>query len=270
MSKVYAEKDALWKIFNSWWILLTFIPFGMASFIAFFYVGLKVKKWGWCLFGLLYLILMVTLMEYNEKSTSFITGGLILLYWIITIYHVFKIRPVYLDNINGFNTNKEELIKNRNLQLRQEAESYSNDTKIHNSKVLLRDSTQEFNFNTLEEIMEIKPNQSAKVHQPLRKDTSGIRTNIALNSWETGLFRSKIKRKLRNEIRKQIVANPNSLNHINKIYKSTGNINHPLLKSFKEKIILEIRTHIEFKKFKDSEIEIYIEEDIKKVLKKFF
>src|SRR5690625_5712271 len=73
-------------------------------------------------------------------------------------------------------------------------------------------------------------------------------------------------KKLRSEIRKQLIANRNSLNIIKNHYQRTGNNRHQLLISLKEKILLELREQSVFNVFQDKEIEYYIENEVLRYL----
>lgn len=299
MSKVYTVKGKLWELLNSWWILLTFLPLGITSFLAFLYIGFKVKKRRWIIFGFAYLIIMFFLF----KSPPMIMDLLLALVWIISIIHVFKIRPVYLIYLDVLISHQKSF-EQKITELRQEAERDINirENRKLQELELLEKSTKDNERSIASIIKETDKNLSIekneKSHEPIDKNIKNNKSSIASNIketeknlirereetqsqienhidnkfsiWETGLILSRSERNLRNEIRNQIFANPNSLNYINKVFKDTGSIKHSLLKSFKEKILLEIRTYKDFNKYKDVDIEVYIEDETKRILKKFY
>lgn len=292
MSKVYTQRGKLWELSNSWWMLLTFIPLGITSFIAFLYIGYKVKKMRWRIFGFVYLIIMFFLFTFPPM----IMDLLLLLLWIISIIHVFKIRHAYLIYLDVF-ISHEKSFEQKILQLRQEAEKDIIIKENRKLQELLEKSTKDNESSLASIIKETdKSLSNEKLPEPIENNIKENKSSLASNTketeknlinrereeikpphdidnkftiWDTGLILSKSERNLRNEIRNQIFANPNSLHYINKAFKDTGSIKHSLLKSLKEKILLEIRTHKDFNKYKDIQIEMYIEDETKRILKKF-
>lgn len=79
------------------------------------------------------------------------------------------------------------------------------------------------------------------------------------------MFNRKEK-KVRHEICKHILNNPSSINFIKKGYLHSGELNQALLMSFKEKVLLELRTNNEFHAIKDEQIEKLIEDELKKYI----
>lgn len=95
---VETSRDKQWERSNSWWIIWTFIP-GL-NWISFLYAGFKVKQTRWKLWGLLYFILFAIFGSLTEDSASPL-DWLILVYWIVPIIHVFRIRKEYLTHLKN-------------------------------------------------------------------------------------------------------------------------------------------------------------------------
>lgn len=119
MAKLYTDRGKTWETANSWWILLTFLPIGMTSFIAFFYVGSKVKNKRWRIYGIIYLAVLILVLAI--PTTDFM-AVLALALWVVSIVHAFKIRPAYLVQLDVLKANENHLDKERISKLRQEAE----------------------------------------------------------------------------------------------------------------------------------------------------
>lgn len=81
----------LWAIFS----------LGFLNYISFFYVARKVRQKKWFIAGLVYaalfVLLIVTFETFPEDHWFYnLVFGLFMLGWIVSIFHVFKIRPEYL------------------------------------------------------------------------------------------------------------------------------------------------------------------------------
>lgn len=224
MSNFFVRGSKAWGILNSWWILLTLVPFGVASFLAFLYVGFKGKIHRWKISGCVYLV--VAIVFFNVPLTD-AWLAVFLLSWIISIIHAFKIRSSYLGYLKVVNTN----LKAPPTRFREQEDR---------------------NLNVTEGDGPHPPNKTYK-------STKEIFEFITLTGTE---------RKARNEIRKQMMENPNSLNLIKKGFERTGELKHPLLISFKEKVLLELRIHNDFNKLEDIEIESYIEDELVRYVRK--
>jgi len=222
MSKAFTMGTKFRRILNSWWILLTLFPFGLTSFLAFLYVGYKVKNHRWKIYGCIYLSILLVFFFAPTTDTWL---AILLMSWIISVIHSFKIRITYLKYLQLPISNR---IKN------DKKDSYKLDADI--SK---RDKSQPF-YERYKSIMAI------------------FRLTPMINKHE---------KKARSEIRKLIIANPNSLNFIKKIFDKTGELNHSILISFKDKVLQELRTYNKFSELSDNEIEGFIHEEIKKYLK---
>jgi len=219
MSKVFTMGTKLWRILNSWWMLLTLVPFGLTSFVAFLFVGYKAKNHWWKIYGCIYLSILLIFFFAPKMDMWF---DILLMSWIISVIHSFKIRSAYLKYL-------QLLIFNRK----------KNDPK---------DSR--------------KIAENTDVSKSLYKRNKSIKGIFIIE-----LILNKNGKKVRSEIKKQIIDNPNSLDFIKKTFDKTGDLNHSILISFKEKVLLELRMHNNFSKFSDKQIEGFIEEAIKKHLK---
>lgn len=38
------KRGTWWEVLHSWWLLLTFAPFALTAFLAFFYIGYRAKN----------------------------------------------------------------------------------------------------------------------------------------------------------------------------------------------------------------------------------
>jgi len=120
LAKNYTDRGKTWELANSWWILLTFPPIGMTSFIAFLYTGIKVKNQRWKIYGFIYLAVFILVIAFNITDIS---AGIFLVLWIVSIVHAFKIRPAYLVQLDFLKSHENELINQEVSKLRQEAEA---------------------------------------------------------------------------------------------------------------------------------------------------
>ncbi|GMB09374.1 DNA uptake protein ComE-like DNA-binding protein [Thermolongibacillus altinsuensis] len=101
MSQVKMKKGRLWEILNSWWILLTFTLF--FNWLAFFYIGYKVRNRKWGVWGLIYSIPFMFSMIFEGKMLD-IGVSLTLLGGISSIFHAFKIRKEFLYRLEAMKT----------------------------------------------------------------------------------------------------------------------------------------------------------------------
>lgn len=118
MARNYTNRGNKWEWVNSWWILLTLSPLGIASFIAFFYVGYKVKHKKWRLFGFVYLGALTIVFSTPDSGIGVLVG---LSSWVISIIHAFRIRPAYLIQLDVLKENQLIIHQEKISKLRQEA-----------------------------------------------------------------------------------------------------------------------------------------------------
>ncbi|MCM3703200.1 hypothetical protein [Paenibacillus macerans] len=120
MFRTYTERGKAWEITNSWWILLTLVPFAMTSFIAFLYIGLRVKQRRWQIWGIVYLAAMIPAFS----TTAIGIGAAIALsVWVASIVHAFNVRPAFLIQLDVYKANEKVRSQQKATQLRQEAEA---------------------------------------------------------------------------------------------------------------------------------------------------
>ena len=58
------DRSLAWRWGQSWYLLLT-LPFGITSWMAFLYMGMRVRRWGWIVWGVVYLA---------SDESKFVTG----------------------------------------------------------------------------------------------------------------------------------------------------------------------------------------------------
>jgi len=93
------RKSILWRIVHSWWILLTLIFFLYWS--AFFYIAMRVRSKSFAIWGVVYAVTCfggLALISPNEQESWQVNLGVpvLLISWIISIIHAFKVRKEYL------------------------------------------------------------------------------------------------------------------------------------------------------------------------------
>lgn len=96
---VPGRKSNLWKLVQSWWILLTLIIF--LNWSAFFYIAMRVKSKPFALWGLVYTVAcfggVIGLTSFEQNSWQSNIGFSIFIFgWIICILHAFKVRKEFL------------------------------------------------------------------------------------------------------------------------------------------------------------------------------
>lgn len=88
-----------WKILNSWWLLLTFTMF--FNWVAFLYIGITAKYRKWIYYGAIYSIPFVLVCALPDSGPIYdmlsdIVVSMLLLLWLISIFHAFSLRNEYL------------------------------------------------------------------------------------------------------------------------------------------------------------------------------
>lgn len=106
-----ARRGVLWKIIQSWWILLIFTIF--FNWIAFFYISIRVKYKRWAIWGLIYSIpsialIVVIYLEWASQEFDLIIVGLALGF-IFSIIHSFSILKEYLLRLEAKQTKSKEV-----------------------------------------------------------------------------------------------------------------------------------------------------------------
>lgn len=253
MSNFFVRGSKIWEILNSWWILLTFAPFGFTSFIAFLYVGFKAKNQWWKVFGFVYLMVSIVLL--NIPLPDVWLGFSFIALWIISIIHALKIRNVFILNLSNSQIKKEErkisrIKQEKNIIRKKTLESEGKGEKL---KLEAERNVQEKDFYGSKSIKDVDKSSNKKENDKL---------NIGKFSF------GNRKKELRNKIRNLIYSNPYSLKYLQKNMMKTGSINHALLNSFKEKLITEVRNNVEFNSYSDRDLDVFIEKELRNILRR--
>ncbi|HFL3236627.1 TPA: hypothetical protein ACG3KH_004060, partial [Clostridioides difficile] len=120
MVKTYTNRGKAWELVNSWWVLLTLVPFGVVSYIPFLYIGLRVKNQRWRIYGFVYLVIFIAALLTTAAGVG---AAIAISLWVITLIHAFKIRPAYLIQLDVYKANEKVSDQKMILKLRQEAEA---------------------------------------------------------------------------------------------------------------------------------------------------
>lgn len=113
------DRGKKWEMFNSWWIILSFLwftaPFG------FFYIGAKAKKQSWTIVGFVYLIALGILF-FGQKAIQAAIGsnygGILFTLLVIGIVLSFKFKKEYLIRIDMLDKANAKKIEDDNLRER--------------------------------------------------------------------------------------------------------------------------------------------------------
>lgn len=240
-------------MFHSWWLLLSLVPFGLTSFLAFFYVGFMARRLRWKVYGVLYTSI---LFFFFYAPTSGAWSMVLLISWVISIVHLFVIRAPYLETLERTNRKKKKrTIKKSKPVKRWETTTVSPPIKPKSE---------------VKPQVAIQPEVAIKPVTVERKDTKSPVFKRDLREQATtpkkNIFHTKEKR-LRKELRAHILTHSSSLRLIKKVFDQTGTLNHMILVSFKEKLIRTLRANDEFIQYSDRELEHIIEDETKKILK---
>lgn len=104
MSNTTIKMTAGWKFMNSLWIILTFVPFGLLAYAAFFFIGLRANNKKWLVAGIIYLFAIMSSFVIvgwadRDHMLSDIFVSVLLVAWISCIIHSFAVRQRYLNII---------------------------------------------------------------------------------------------------------------------------------------------------------------------------
>lgn len=91
MTSTITSKGKNWEYRNSIWMLWTLLSFGVFNYISFFYIGRKIKQKKWSRAGIVYLAIFIISMSAPDSF-----AGLLIIGWIVSIIHIFRIRTEYL------------------------------------------------------------------------------------------------------------------------------------------------------------------------------
>ena len=95
------SRDTRWELFDLLWIGWTF-TLGFFNWVAFLYIGLRVRRARWVVYGLLYATPFLLAMIFAggpafDGWIGDLTVALTLLLGLISIFHAFRIREEYLS-----------------------------------------------------------------------------------------------------------------------------------------------------------------------------
>ncbi|MFD1706127.1 ComEA family DNA-binding protein [Siminovitchia sediminis] len=93
------SKGKAWERRHSIWMLWAILTMGFLNYVSFFYAASRVKQRKWFYAGVIYSIIFIVTMVATEFDGHWIYDasiGVFLIGWIVSIFHVFKIRPEYL------------------------------------------------------------------------------------------------------------------------------------------------------------------------------
>ncbi|MYL65998.1 hypothetical protein GLW07_21910 [Bacillus hwajinpoensis] len=111
MSKSITSKGKIWELGNSIWMLWALLTLGFLNYISFFYIASRVKQKKWTKAGFIYsvpfILLIVTSGVSNDHWITDVTVAIYLISYIISIIHVFKIRPEYLLRLQEIQKNPD-------------------------------------------------------------------------------------------------------------------------------------------------------------------
>ncbi|WP_210340824.1 hypothetical protein [Alkalicoccobacillus gibsonii] len=225
---------------HSWWLSLSLVPFGLTSFLAFFYVGFMARRFRWKVYGVLYTSILFL---FFFAPTSGTWSMVLLISWVISIVHLFVIRAPFLEALERTNRKKRK-------------------RTIKNSKPVNKWKKRTVRP-PIKPKIEVKPEVSIQPEvaiKPLtieRNDTKSPVFKRDLREQATtpkkNIFNTKEKR-LRKELHVHILTHSSSLRLIKKVFDQTGTLNHMILVSLKEKLIRTLRTTDEFNQFSDREL----------------
>ncbi|MBD8067471.1 ComEA family DNA-binding protein [Bacillus sp. PS06] len=118
MARSYTGRGKKWEWLNSWWLIFTFVPFGVLSCLSFMFVGIQVKNKKWLLSGLVYVAAFITAFAMPNSGLG---AGIAVFSWLISIIHAFIIRPAYLIQLDMLKENEPRIHLEKIERLRQEA-----------------------------------------------------------------------------------------------------------------------------------------------------
>lgn len=130
-----------WEILHSLWIGWTF-TLGFFNWIAFIYAGVRVQRWKWILWGVFYSVpfaigMATPVTEEGSGWRGDLWVGVLLITWVVSIFHAFIIRKDYLTRLETLQSKKNQKhqysrVKTPNQMLPEQnaydAEQYQNST----------------------------------------------------------------------------------------------------------------------------------------------
>lgn len=129
MTSSLTSKGKAWEYRNSLWMLWTVLSIGFLNYVSFFYISRKVKQKKWFKAALVYSVIFIMYMIFPDFFTP-----IFIISWIVSIFHVFKIRTEYLlrlEAVQASGLNNRELDKLKETITREYERSTSNYTEAN-------------------------------------------------------------------------------------------------------------------------------------------
>lgn len=135
-----------WKVINSLWVILAFIP--LISGFAFIFAGLRVKKKLWICFGIIVSLSWIPSIEGIVDSSLFfnILGPINAILWYAGMFYVFYVLREYLVRLEAIEKNenyKDKIFEEYNLQGKTMPTSLKNDNVQNNLQYSEQNNIQE-------------------------------------------------------------------------------------------------------------------------------
>lgn len=103
MASALTSKGKGWEYRNSTWMLWTLLSLGFLNYVSFFYISKKVKQKKWFKAGLVYSSIFIVFMFAPDFFTP-----IFIISWLVSIFHVFKIRTEYLLRLEAVQASGHE------------------------------------------------------------------------------------------------------------------------------------------------------------------
>lgn len=102
MANERLEMTTQFKVLNSLWILVLFVPLGLTAYLGFFFIGIKTNNRKWLITGFIYLLIIVGGFYFiaeldDDHPLSDVFVWVLLMTWIACIVHSMSIRQTYLN-----------------------------------------------------------------------------------------------------------------------------------------------------------------------------
>ena len=133
MGKSITSKGKAWEWMNSFWMLWAIVTMGFLNFISFFYIAYRVKQKKWTKAGIIYSIPFVLYMivEGSILVDSLLINlifALLMISWIVSVFHVLKIRPEYLLRLETYKKAENEGLNHLKNKIASEYKNSSFET----------------------------------------------------------------------------------------------------------------------------------------------
>lgn len=159
-------RSKIWRFFNSWWVLLTFVFF--MNWVAFMYISAKTKKKSWAVWGLVYSIPFILLVfeVYDEKSTAYdYLFFVAIIGTVISVIHALNIRKEYLSRLQYRKAYEAEMERHLAYDYDPDTEDYDDEDYEYENHEEDEEDYQEENEQDYEED-EVAASQNVKEELP--------------------------------------------------------------------------------------------------------